>query len=110
MLLEIAGHEAHLAHDGSQAFAAAESLRPDVVVLDIGLPKMSGHDVARWIRAEEWGEGVMLVALTGWGQEEDRRISRDVGFDHHLVKPVDPDDLMRVLATVPTATKADRPS
>lgn len=98
-LLEMSGHEAHLAHDGAQGLTVAEHLRPDVILLDIGLPKMNGHDVARRIRAAGWGREMVLVALTGWGQEEDRRRSRDVGFDHHLVKPVDVAALMRLLGT-----------
>jgi CheY-like chemotaxis protein len=76
----------------------AKQFRPDVVLLDIGLPTMSGHDAARRIRAEPWGRQILLVALTGWGQDEDRRKSKEVGFDHHLVKPVDIPALMRLLA------------
>jgi PAS domain S-box-containing protein len=97
MLLQIGGHEAELAHDGLQALDDAGRLRPDVILLDIGLPKLNGYDVCRQIRAQPWGASVLLVALTGWGQEEDRRRSREAGFDHHLVKPVDPDELMRLL-------------
>jgi PAS domain S-box-containing protein len=98
-LLEISGHETALAHDGRAAIEAAEAYRPDVVLLDIGLPKLSGHEAARWIRERPWGRDVVLVALTGWGQDEDRRKSREVGFDHHLVKPVNIAALMELLAT-----------
>lgn len=66
---------------------AAESVRPDVVLLDIGLPKLNGYEVARKIREHAWGESMVLVALTGWGQDEDRRKSREAGFNHHFVKP-----------------------
>jgi CheY-like chemotaxis protein len=98
-LLGIAGNETHMAYDGTAAIEAAETIRPDVVLLDIGLPKMSGYEVARSLRAEPWGRSMMLVALTGWGQEEDRRRSHDAGFDAHLVKPVDHSQLLKLLAT-----------
>jgi CheY-like chemotaxis protein len=103
-LLRIAGHETHVAHDGDRALADANTLRPDVVLLDIGLPKLSGHDVARRIRAEGWGRDMVLVALTGWGQDEDVRSSLAVGFDHHLVKPVDVALLMRLVESPPDSS------
>ena len=65
-------------------------MRPDIVLLDIGMPKMNGYDVCRHIRQQPWGQDTLLVAVTGWGQEEDRRRTEAAGFDHHLVKPVDP--------------------
>jgi DNA-binding response OmpR family regulator len=68
---------------------AAGIFRPDVVLLDIGLPKLNGYDACRRIREQPWGKNMMLVALTGWGQDEDRRLSKDAGFDHHMVKPLD---------------------
>jgi CheY-like chemotaxis protein len=74
-----------------------------VVLLDIGLPKMNGYDVARRIRQHPWGQGMVLIALTGWGQETDRRRSTEAGFDHHLVKPVDPAELIRLLSALPSA-------
>ena len=80
--------------------AGAERFRPEVVFLDIGLPKLSGIDAARRIREQPWGKDMVLVALTGWGQEEDRRQSKDAGFDAHLVKPVDLDALMKLLASL----------
>jgi CheY-like chemotaxis protein len=88
------------AHDGEEAVRAAGELQPDAVVLDIGLPKLDGYEVARRIRAEGWAANVVLVALTGFGQESDRRQARDAGFDCHLVKPVDPRELLRTLATL----------
>ena len=88
MLLELEGHETFAVHDGLEAIEAAERHRPDVVLLDIGLPRMSGHEVCQRIRGSEWGKGMLLIALTGWGQSEDRRKSQDAGFDGHLVKPV----------------------
>ncbi len=98
MLLGIDGNEVRTALDGEQALLAAEEFRPDVVLLDIGLPKLDGYAVARRLRAQPGGEKMMLVAITGWGQEGDRRRSREAGINHHLVKPVDRQALSRVLA------------
>jgi len=98
IILEMAGHEVHTAHDGVDAVDAVGEFRPDVALLDIGLPGLSGLDVARRIRQEPWGAGISLVALTGWGQEEDRRNTQEAGFDAHLVKPVEHSDLMTLLA------------
>jgi CheY-like chemotaxis protein/anti-sigma regulatory factor (Ser/Thr protein kinase) len=106
MLLELAGHQTHQAHDGVSALEAAGRLRPDVVLLDIGLPRMNGYEVCRRIRNEPWGQDVVLVALTGWGQEEDRQQSRDAGFDAHMVKPVDHDALEGFLSSSPAAKDA----
>jgi CheY-like chemotaxis protein len=100
LLLELDGHTIVAAHDGPSAFAAADAHRPDVVLLDIGLPGMSGYDVARGIRQQAWGRDMVLVALTGWGQEGDRSRTRAAGFDAHLVKPVDYAELTEVLGAV----------
>ncbi len=97
-MLRLMGHEAHLAHDGPEAIQAAEALRPEVVLLDIGLPKMNGYDVARHLRRQAWGAGMTLIALTGWGGEEDRRRSAEAGMDEHLTKPVGLATLEKVLA------------
>jgi PAS domain S-box-containing protein len=102
MLLKLAGNETYTAHDGVEAVKAAETIRPDVVFLDIGLPKLNGHDAARRIREQPWGTNMVLVALTGWGQDEDRRRSQEAGFDYHLVKPVDYADLNKLLASLPS--------
>ncbi|MCY7313460.1 MAG: response regulator, partial [Pseudoxanthomonas sp.] len=98
-LLQLDGHQTHIAHDGLEAVEAAERVRPDVVLLDIGLPKLNGFDAARRIREQPWGKDMVLVALTGWGQDEDRRKSSEAGFNAHLVKPVDPMALATLLAT-----------
>jgi len=90
LMLRLEGHEVHCASDGEEALALAGQRRPEIVVLDVGMPKLDGCEVARRIRAESWGRGAVLVALTGWGQDVDRRRSREAGFDMHLVKPVDP--------------------
>jgi PAS domain S-box-containing protein len=97
-LLRLMGNDVHMAFDGVEAVHAAHTLRPDVVLLDVGLPLQSGYDAARLIRSEPWGRDVVLIALTGWGQEQDRRRSREAGFDHHLVKPVDPRALMGLVS------------
>ena len=97
MLLELAGHQTHQAHDGVAALDAAARIRPDVVLLDIGLPRMNGYEVCRRIRQEPWGQDVVLVALTGWGQEDDRRRTKEAGFNGHLVKPVDVEQLMEII-------------
>jgi CheY-like chemotaxis protein len=90
MLLEFMGSkEVRVAHDGPAALAAMETFRPDVVLLDIGMPGMDGNEVARRIREQPRYAGTRLVALTGWGQEEDRKRTHESGFDHHLTKPVD---------------------
>ena len=108
MLLEISGHSTFLAHDGEAALEAAARHRPDVVLLDIGLPKLDGHEVCRRLRAESWGQDLLIIALTGWGQDDDRRRSELAGFNSHLVKPVDHRLLTDLLRA--SATAAGRPT
>jgi len=100
MLIEEMGHEARVAQDGAAALAAIHAFRPDVAFVDIGMPKLNGYDVGRRVRAEAWGNQVVLVALTGWGQADDRRQSAEAGFDEHLVKPTRVEVIERVLADV----------
>jgi PAS domain S-box-containing protein len=88
-LLEIGGHTIHVAPDGQQALALAERLQPDVAILDIGMPLLNGYEVATRIRASAWGRRMRLIALTGWGQAADQERAREVGFDHHVTKPLD---------------------
>jgi DNA-binding response OmpR family regulator len=97
MLLSMEGHQTCTARDGEEALAAAERFQPDVVLLDLGMPKLNGFDAARRLRQQPRGKEMTLIALTGWGQEEDRKRSRDAGFDGHMVKPVDFDALMSML-------------
>jgi CheY-like chemotaxis protein len=97
MMLRLMGNEIQTAHDGLAAIEAAREFRPDMILLDIGLPKINGYDACRRIREQPWSRGMVIVALTGWGQEEDRRRSREAGFDHHLVKPVEIDALRTLL-------------
>jgi len=100
MMLSMMGHETRTAHDGEAAVSSAEDFRPHVVLLDIGLPKLNGYEVAQQIRRQEWGASMFLVAVTGWGQDEDRRRAEDAGMNLHMVKPVEPAALDRVLATL----------
>ena len=97
MMLKLLGSEVSMAHDGVEAVEAAEQVRPDVILLDIGLPKLNGYEVCRRIREQAWSSGMVIIALTGWGQEEDRRRSAEAGFDHHLVKPVELNALAQLL-------------
>jgi PAS domain S-box-containing protein len=108
MLLRMMGNEVHTAHDGLEAVGAAAAFHPDVILLDIGLPKMNGYEVARRIREQQSGQRVLLVALTGWGQEEDRRRTQEAGFDHHLTKPVEFNALEKLLAAT-SEGRLDRP-
>lgn len=98
MLLRFQGNDIRTAHDGVEALEVAEAFYPDVALLDIGLPKLNGYDVARRIRQQPWGQDVLLIALTGWGNDEDRRLSQEAGFNFHIVKPVDLAALEELLA------------
>jgi CheY-like chemotaxis protein len=108
MLPKVAGHDTHMVHDGVAALAAASTFNPDLILLDIGLPRLNGYDVCRAIRAENWGTEIAIVALTGWGQDSDRRQSAAAGFDVHLVKPVDLATLNRLFSEL--RQPADRPA
>jgi two-component system, chemotaxis family, CheB/CheR fusion protein len=105
-LLQLSGHEVFTAPNGAAALETAERQRPEVALLDIGMPKLDGYEVARRIRAQPWGQRITLVALTGWGQDSDRRRSQEAGFDSHLVKPLDLDKLTDLLAELPTAVSS----
>ena len=94
-VITLAGYQVMVAHDGNRALEIAGELHPDVVLLDIGLPGMSGHEVARRLRAESWAADLKLIAVTGWGQEDDRTKSLEAGFDEHLTKPIDPETLLQ---------------
>jgi CheY-like chemotaxis protein len=88
------------AHDGEEAVTVYDSFRPEVVLMDIGLPKLNGYEAAQQIRQRSWATSTVLVALSGWGQNADRDRSKQAGFDQHLVKPVDPQALMQMLASL----------
>ena len=106
LLLRIHGNDTRTANDGVEAIELAQRFRPEVVLLDIGLPRMNGYDVCRRIREQPWGSDMILIALTGWGQAEDKRRAQDAGFDEHMVKPVDHATLMKLLASLGTAGAA----
>ena len=98
MLMKLTGSQTQTAFDGEEAVEQAAAYNPDLILLDIGLPKMNGYDACRAIRNEPWGKDIVIIALTGWGQDEDRRKSAEAGFNGHLVKPVDHAALVKVLA------------
>jgi CheY-like chemotaxis protein len=101
MMLGSMGNEIRVAYDGEEAVGLTPEFRPDVVLLDIGLPKLNGYEACRCIRAQPGGEGLLMIAQTGWGQSEDRQRTREAGFDHHLVKPLDPKALRKLIAEHP---------
>ncbi|WP_439623146.1 PAS domain S-box protein [Gemmata sp.] len=103
-MLGAMGNETRTAHDGLEAVAAAEAFRPDVILMDIGMPKLNGYDACRRIRQQPRGKTVIVVAQTGWGQDDDKRKSRDAGFNFHMVKPVDPAALQTMLGELPVTT------
>lgn len=96
MLLEVRGEQVRVAYDGQEALQLAEDFDPEVVLLDIGMPKISGYDVARRLR-EARGDSVFIIAISGWGQEGDRKRARESGFDHHFTKPVNFEALLAVI-------------
>ena len=101
MMLEMVGHKVRIAHDGIQGMTAAEEFQPHLVLLDLGMPELDGYETARLIRAQPWGKTMTIAALTGWGQEDDRRRTREAGFDYHLVKPIEREVLFKVLDALP---------
>jgi PAS domain S-box-containing protein len=103
MMLRIMGNDTRTAYDGQAGVDLAGEFRPEVLLLDIGLPKLNGYEACRRIREQPWGKGIVLIAVTGWGQDDDRRRSHEAGFDHHMVKPLDPQNLMQMLADLQSA-------
>jgi CheY-like chemotaxis protein/anti-sigma regulatory factor (Ser/Thr protein kinase) len=101
MLLTAMGNEVEVAHDGQEALNIAERFQPDLILMDVGMPRLDGLEATRRLRETDWGRRAAIVALTGWGQEADKRRSHEAGADDHLVKPVDSEALERVLASVP---------
>jgi len=93
-VLALMGHTVQVAYDGEQAVRIAETFRPEVALLDLGMPKLNGYEACRRIRSTDWGRRITVIAQTGWGQDEDRRRTREAGFDHHVLKPVDPGALV----------------
>jgi PAS domain S-box-containing protein len=109
MLLRLTGHETHTVFDGLAAVEAAGSLRPDIVLLDVGMPVLNGYHACRQIRAQSWGREMVLIAQTGWGQDDDRRRTAEAGFDGHVVKPVDTTALMKLVASLPRGRQPEAP-
>jgi CheY-like chemotaxis protein len=105
MLLEMAGHEVRVAHNGRAALALAQAFRPNTALLDIGMPDLTGYEVAKELRREPWGADIRLIALTGWGKDSDRQRARDAGFNHHVTKPVDPVALEALMSDQPQYAK-----
>jgi CheY-like chemotaxis protein len=110
LLLETEGHEVRTAHDGLEAIHVAEDFRPQIALLDIGMPRLDGYQTARRIRDQPWARAVTLVAVTGWGQEQDLRMAAAAGFDRHLVKPVDPQALTRMIGQMANAGSVVAPN
>jgi CheY-like chemotaxis protein len=110
ILLELSGHHVQTAYTGQRGLELAETFRPHVLLLDIGIPDLDGYQLAKKIRASPWGRGTILIAVTGWGQEEDRRRAFEAGFNHHLTKPIAAEtveSLIQSLGTVRERTKAN---
>ena len=97
-VLAVAGYHTSVEYSGEAGFSAAERLHPDILLVDIGLPDVSGHEIARRVREQRWAKNARLLAITGWGGQEDRERSRAAGFDDHLTKPVDPEALLHLIA------------
>ncbi len=113
MILKMLGHDVRTAGGGEEAIRIAAAFRPNAILMDLGMPGMDGYEAARRIRREPWGRDLVLVALTGWGQDDDKRRTRDAGFDHHLVKPAERAELRRILAQLergPSLNAAGRPA
>ena len=106
LALDMLGQSTRVVHDGEAALVAAAEFRPELAILDIGMPKLDGYEVARKIRSSSWGRDMVLIAQTGWGQPEDRRRADEAGFDVHLTKPVEIDRLLAVLAESYVAKQA----
>jgi len=108
LLLRALGHETFLAHSGREALEIAQREQPAAVILDIGMPGMTGYQVAERIRAQDWGRHALLLAVTGWGQEEDKARAAAAGFDHHFTKPVSPEAVEAILARLSRQIGAGR--
>ncbi len=106
-LLRQEGYEVQIARDGLEAVTAAEHSHPDVIVLDLAMPELNGYDAARKIRQQPWGKDVVLIALTGWGQQRDRHRTKEAGFDAHLTKPIKYEAILELLEKLP---ERERPS
>ncbi|MEX0867996.1 MAG: response regulator, partial [Pirellulales bacterium] len=109
VVVKTLGNEVRRAGDGQEAIAVAAAFRPHVILMDIGMPRMNGYEAAQHIRQQTWGQGIKLVALTGWGQEEDRRRTKEAGFDHHLTKPAEPSELEKLFREMTASQAGNNP-
>jgi CheY-like chemotaxis protein len=109
VMMQMMGHEVKVVRDGLEALDAAAEFKPQVMLLDIGMPKLNGYDTARRVRQQQWGKNITLIALTGWGQEKDKQLAHEAGFDIHLVKPIDP-KILQELLTSPDQLRRPIPS
>ena len=109
-LLRLGGHNTRMAHDGWHALLLARAWQPQVILLDLGLPGLDGHEVARRVRAADWSSDTLLIALSGWGGEEIRNESMAAGFNHHMIKPVDVESLDRLMAQASQPQQSLAPS
>jgi CheY-like chemotaxis protein len=107
-MLKLMANDVHTAHSGREALSAAESFRPELILMDVGMPDVDGYDTTRRIREQPWGKHIAVYALTGWGQEADRLKSQEAGCNGHLVKPVNLRDLERVLSDLPSRSSPER--
>jgi CheY-like chemotaxis protein len=105
LVCQLFGAEAKVARDGLEALAIGQGFQPDVVLMDITMPNMNGYEAARRLRAEPWGKSVVLIALTGWGRKTDIDAAHVAGFDGHLLKPVDPDAMLMLIAQLRSKPK-----
>lgn len=105
LVLEMSGHDVSVAYTGASAIALGDNARPDVCIIDIGMPDLNGYETARRIREKDWGKRALLLALTGWGQQDDKQRARDAGFDRHFTKPVDPAEIERALEEFPAISE-----
>ena len=103
VLLRLKGHIVESRHDGRDAVETAELFRPDVILLDLGMPGLSGYEVCREIRKQPWGSEMLLIAQTGWGQDQDRQRTKEAGFDGHLTKPINLARLEKILSDLSVA-------
>jgi DNA-binding response OmpR family regulator len=110
LLVRMWGHDVRVAYDGAGILETAAACRPDAILLDIGLPRVDGYCLARQLRQQPGLQGLLLVAVTGYADAEHRALSREAGFDHYLVKPVDPDELQRLLGTLLERPRPDQPA
>jgi CheY-like chemotaxis protein len=108
MILRAMGHDVRVAHDGAEALEIAAAFHPDAALVDLGMPNMNGYLLARRLREWRWTRNALLIAVTGWGGDRERERAKDAGFDHHLLKPAQPEQIAELLATVRPAESAGR--